>query len=230
MMNGKTGEENVLDISDSSKSTADRISDELISDISAGLLEPGERLDEVTLARRFSASRTPVREALHRLKAQKILTQSDENGKRRGLRIASYSVDELSQMFEAMEEIEAICAKMASQRLNLMSEAKILRELAKMEEAASRGDRSTFLRSNEAFHTAIYDATQNEYIAELASSFRHRTGPFRAKRYRTKQDMIDSIPPHRALVDTILGRVSPEAGNDIRRKMARDYLINLEAS
>lgn len=212
------------------KTTADKISEALIEDIAAGLLEPGERLDEVGLATRFNASRTPVREALHRLMAQNILTLSDENGRRRNLQVASYTVSELSQMFEAMEEIEAVCAKMAAQRLNLLSEAAILRQLAAMEEAAQRGARSEFLKANEAFHQAIYRATLNDYIAELASSFRYRTGPFRAKRYRTKADMLDSIEPHRALVDTILGRKTEDVGKDIRRQMARDFLTRVEAS
>ena len=204
-------------------SPADRISAALIVDIAAGLLEPGQRLDEVSLATRFETSRTPVREALTRLVAQKILTA--ESG--RGVRVAIYSVSELAQMFEAMQEIEAVCAKLAAQRLTLLSESEILNQQAAMKKAAIAGDRIAFLKANEAFHQAIYRATQNPYFAELASSFRYRTGPFRAKRYQTKEDLLESIETHDALVKSIIGHIDADSEASLKRRMARSYIETL---
>ena len=94
-------------------SAAHRIEQALIEEISAGELLPGIRLDEVRLARRFGVSRTPVREALSRLTAQGVLVP----GERRGAFVAEYSREQLSQIFEAMHEIEAACARIAAQRL-----------------------------------------------------------------------------------------------------------------
>jgi DNA-binding GntR family transcriptional regulator len=45
------------------RSRNDRIKIKLEKDIVAGILKPGERLDEVSLAEQFNVSRTPVREA-----------------------------------------------------------------------------------------------------------------------------------------------------------------------
>lgn len=210
------------------RTTADRITDELITDIAAGLLEPGERLDEVSLAERFGASRTPVREALGRLVARRVLVQGEGNGDGRSVRVASYTRAELSQMFEAMEEMEAICAKLAAQRLTLLTESAILEAIDAMERAANEGDRALFLKANEIFHARIYEATQNQYVAEMASTFRYRTGPFRARRYRTRADMLQSIEPHRRLVDIILGKTPAEEGTIIRRQLARDLLVTAE--
>ena len=44
-------------------SMVSRIEAALLEDISAGVLAPGTRLDEVKLTERFGVSRTPVREA-----------------------------------------------------------------------------------------------------------------------------------------------------------------------
>ena len=66
--------------------TVRRIESELMDDIAAGVLEPGERLDEVKLTERFGVSRTPIREALSRLTAQGVLVP----GEKRGVRVAQY--------------------------------------------------------------------------------------------------------------------------------------------
>lgn len=207
------------------RTVADRIAEALIDDIAAGLIEPGQRLDEVSLAERFGASRTPVREALARLVAQSILTTKGG----RGVRVTVYTKPQLAQMFEAMQEFEAICARLAAQRLTLLSRAEITIAQHACEDAARAGDRTAFLRANEAFYQAIYRATQNPYVAELASSFRYRTGPFRAKRYRTQDDLLQSIETHAALVQTIIGASDADFDAALRRRMADGYIETLGA-
>lgn len=206
--------------------TADRICAALTEEIAAGLIEPGQRLDEVGLAERFEASRTPVREALARLVARHVLTSQPG----RGVRVAHYGLDELSSMFEAMQELEDVCARLAARRLTLRAKSDILAAQKRCEEAAMEGDRVAFLKANEAFHQAIYAATQNPYMAEIAASFRNRTGPVRARRYRSQKDMMHSIETHRALVDTIFGRDGAQSGNALKERIAQSYIDALDAA
>lgn len=117
-------------------STAQWIEAELMDDIATGALRPGERLDEVKLTERFGVSRTPIREALTRLTAQTILVP----GEKRGVRVAEYSREELAQIFEAMHEIEATCARIAAQRLSLLSRSEIESAQAACMAAAESGD------------------------------------------------------------------------------------------
>jgi len=207
-------------------STVQRIESTLMEEISVGELSPGMRLDEVRLAERFGVSRTPIREALSRLTAQGILIP----GEKRGVFVAEYSREELSQIFEAMHEIEAACARIASQRLNLLARTDI--EFAQTEcmEAAQAGDRAGYLRANEAFHTAIYQATGNPYMAEIATEFRRRTGPFRAKKFATKEDLIKSAESHRALIDNIFSEDSNTASNGMRSHMTESFVQTLKAN
>ncbi|MDE0347018.1 MAG: GntR family transcriptional regulator [Boseongicola sp.] len=199
-------------------SMAQRIEQALLEEIGTGNLRPGQRLDEVGLARRFEASRTPVREALSRLTAQGILVQ----GERRGVFVAEYSREELSQIFEAMHEIEAACARIASQRLTLLSRSEI--------ETAESGDRPQYLRANESFHLAIYRATGNPYIAEIASEFRRRTGPFRAKKFETRDDLLASARSHAELINDIFSEDSATASQSMRSHMTASFLETLRAN
>ncbi len=178
---------------------AARIEAALRDDIAAGALAPGERMDEVALTERFGVSRTPVREALTRLTAQGILVP----GEKRGVRVAEYSREELAHIFETMHEIEAVCARIAAQRLTLLSRAEIEAAQSECVAAAEAGDRRRYMQANEAFHATIYRATGNPYIAELAADFRRRTGPFRAKKFATSDDLVASAQSHNDLIASI---------------------------
>lgn len=207
-------------------STAVRIEQSLLEEISAGEVEPGQRLDEAGLALRFGASRTPVREALSRLTAQGILIQ----GEKRGVFVAEYSREELAQIFEAMHEIETACARIVSQRLNLLSRSQL--EAAQLEcvKAAENGNRTAYLRANEDFHNAIYIATGNPYMAEIASEFRRRTGPFRAKKFKTREDLLASANGHIELLEDIFSEDISTASKGMRSHMTESFLQALKAN
>ena len=207
-------------------SATKRIEATLMEEIAAGELEPGVRLDEASLAARFEASRTPVREALTRLTAQGILVE----GEKRGVFVAQYTREELAQIFEAMHEIETACARIASQRLTLLSRTDIVSAQTNCISAAKSGDRSAYLRANEAFHMAIYNATGNPYMAEIAYEFRRRTGPFRAKKFQTKKDLIASAQSHQDLIDDIFSEDSIAASKGMRNHMTESFLQALQAN
>jgi len=207
-------------------STVQRIERALLEDIGVGALSPGQRLDELGLATRFEVSRTPVREALSRLTAQGVLVQ----GERRGVFVAAYSREELSQIFEAMHEIEAACARIVSQRLNLLTREEILTAQADCIAAAESGDRASYLTANEAFHQAIYAATGNPYMAEIASDFRRRTGPFRAKKFASREDLVASAKSHQALIDDIFSEDSLTAARGMRNHMTASFMQALKAN
>lgn len=204
-------------------SMVQRIETALMDDIAAGALAPGERLDEVRLTERFGVSRTPVREALGRLTAQGILVP----GEKRGVRVARYSREELAQIFETMHEIETACARLASQRLTLLVRAQIEAAQAKCISAAQAGDLQSYMRANEAFHMTIYKATGNPYMAELASDFRRRTGPFRAKKFATKADLVASAQSHESLIAGIFSEDSKAAADGMRAHMTASFLQTL---
>lgn len=207
-------------------STVQRIEHELMDDIAAGSLAPGTRLDEAGLAERFGVSRTPIREVLSRLTAHGIAVP----GEKRGVFIAQYTREQLAQIFEAMHEIEAACARIASQRLTLLSRTEIEAAQAECIAAAESGDRLGYLRANEAFHLAIYKATGNPYMAELATEFRRRTGPFRAKKFATKDDMISSAQSHFELINHIFSEDSAAASKGMRNHMTQSFIDTLKAN
>ena len=92
---------------------SDALKDAIAEAILTGELAPGQRLDEVSVAQRFAVSRTPVREALKQLAAMELI----ELRPHRGAVVAGLDPERLAELFEAMTEIEAACARIAAVKL-----------------------------------------------------------------------------------------------------------------
>lgn len=78
-----------------------------------GLLEPGQRLREVALARQLGISATPVREALARLQQEGLI----EFEPRRGAVVPKLAPEDIAEVYELRELLEAHAARCAACRL-----------------------------------------------------------------------------------------------------------------
>jgi DNA-binding GntR family transcriptional regulator len=138
--------------------------------ITSGSLLPGTRLREAALAKHFSISTTPVREALRRLDREGLVRLSPN----RGAVVAEFDLREILDLFEVREVLECRAVKRAAgQRLRDIARAEALMGAA-AKHVAPRYDRVEWNRLEVAFHRAINDLSGNFELAELAERI-HRT-------------------------------------------------------
>jgi DNA-binding GntR family transcriptional regulator len=78
----------------------------------AGEYMPGDRLGEAEIAGELGISRTPVREALRILSSDGLI----EINKNRGARVAEWSEEELTNVFEVRIRLEGLAARKAAER------------------------------------------------------------------------------------------------------------------
>lgn len=83
-------------------SLSDSVREELISLIVAGVLKPGQRLNEVHLAERLGVSRGPVREAARELEGQGLIVSRP----RLGSFVADFTATEIVDLYEIKVWIE----------------------------------------------------------------------------------------------------------------------------
>ncbi|MST33366.1 GntR family transcriptional regulator, partial [Acidimicrobiaceae bacterium USS-CC1] len=101
--------------------------------IARGEHAAGSRLREEDLAATLGLSRTPVREALRRLQAEGLV----EVEPRRGALVATWSADELDEIFELRALVEGYGARRAAARV-ADAQVGLLEELCEgMEEAVA---------------------------------------------------------------------------------------------
>src|SRR6476646_2596739 len=143
---------------------------QLADEIVRGALAPGAPLDETDIARRFSVSRTPVREALRQLVASGLV----EARPHRGAVVAQPSIERLTSMFEAMAELEALCAGLAAERMSAAERHGLEAIHEELRVLSYAGNPDRFHEVNERFHNAIYAGSQNGYIAEITLATRVR--------------------------------------------------------
>lgn len=185
---------------------------QLADKIIAGELAPGAALDETELARRFQVSRTPVREALRLLDASGLV----EARPHRGAVVARPSHERLVGMFEAMAELEALCASFAAERMT-RAERKALEDIhEELRALIHGGDPQRYHEINEAFHAAIYNGAHNDYLAELTVTTRVRVAPFRRAQFRNLGRLAKSHAEHDQVMVAIMRGERVRAGEAMR--------------
>jgi DNA-binding GntR family transcriptional regulator len=173
---------------------------QLADDIVRGALPPGAPLDETDIAQRFNVSRTPVREALRQLAASGLVDARAH----RGAVVARPSIERLTGMFEAMAELEAMCAGLAAERMPPLERRSLEAVHEELRLLSYTGNPDRFHEVNERFHNAIYAGSQNGYIAEMTLATRVRVQPFRRAQFRNLGRLAKSHAEHDRVVVAIM--------------------------
>lgn len=181
------------------RSNAQRLREALENDILNGHRSPGERLDPEALSQEFDVSRTPVREAIQQLVASGLVTVQPK----RGTFVAQVGIDQLIEMFEVMAELEGMCGRLAARRILPQELAELRAALTRCELAADAGDTDEYYYENEVFHSCIYAASHNAFLAEEARQLKMRLKPYRRLQLRVRHRMGTSLDEHRQIVAAI---------------------------
>ena len=142
-----------------------------------GSMMPGERLDEMMLAKKYEVSRTPVREAIRALTAIGLV----QNTGRQGAEVAQISISMLIEMFELMAVLEGMCAQLAARRATEDELNEMYATHKLLEKTFKIGTHKEFYNVNLKFHDQLYNASHTQYLAEETLRLRRRLSPYRMR-------------------------------------------------
>lgn len=130
----------------------DQIVDELRRLILSGDLERGTKLPQDELARRFSASITPVREALRLLEAEGLVIAEPH----RGVRVAGVDLDRVKGTYVMRRLTESYAMRRSVDRIAPRDLTAAQATLAQIREGAQVGDSASVRDLNRKFHFLFY--------------------------------------------------------------------------
>lgn len=144
------------------RSLTDLAEERIRSLIVTGAFSLGEQLSEAQLAAQLGISKTPVREALLRLRVDGLIDIQPQ----RGTFVFSLTPEQVDEICRYRELIEADALGLAMQS-SLAALLKMLdANIAAMKRAHDKGDRRAIPQLDQAFHQAIVDHCDNAYLKQ----------------------------------------------------------------
>lgn len=134
--------------------------DTLRTEILALTLQPGQLLDETSLAERFDLSRSPVREALIRLAAEDLVVTLPN----RSTIVAPIELASFPKYVEALDIAQRMTARLAAELRTDADLATMASRQRRFEAAVKSGDHLAMSAANKDFHMAIAQAGRNPYF------------------------------------------------------------------
>lgn len=167
--------------------------------IRTGHLQPGMHLRETEVSRWLDISRTPVREALHRIIAEGLLVAGPWNG----VMVAELDRQQLVELYAVREALEGTAAALAAQHAS-KAEVQLMFSIAARETEAEN-DPARLVLINGELHRAINEAAHNRYllqsinlIVDALGLLRHSTFVLPGSAAQARREHLDLIRAIRA--------------------------------
>jgi DNA-binding GntR family transcriptional regulator len=206
---------------------AQRVYRELKQDIVTCKLAPGLSISELEMCTRYSASRTPVREACRRLTEEFLMQMVPF----RGYSITPLTIEEFRHLHELQTVVEPAIAGLAAERAT-PEQLKEIEGWATYEyKVGQKNSYYTFLEWNRNFHISIAAASRNRPLLEIVTNTQTRL-----MRYYYLVIVMDSYGPqlvseHQELVRALragnAALARERAGEHLEATVKRTMRVNL---
>jgi GntR family transcriptional regulator, rspAB operon transcriptional repressor len=196
---------------------SERIYKAIKRNIIHGVHPAGEPLNEKELAKKYRASRTPVREAALRLQEDRLLRIVPN----RGYFVSHITLQELTDIYEYRAAVECAAAELAARKA---TDLQLLQELTELAETSYQTDSiesyMQFIEADTTFHVGIARLSRNQMLIRAVNEAR-------CQMERIMYAAIDihyfgEVPTreHRAIMKAIL-----EHDADAARRHMYDHIV-----
>ena len=173
-----------------------------------GAHEAGERLSDVELAGRLGVSRTPVRQALHRL-AQDELVRFDP---RRGFWVREFTAKDVHEMYDVRAALEALALRQAAPHLRPEDVQAQLGHIEAMRARLAERPVVPCLQHDFELHNLLIHASGNGRLVRMLAGLRSQVSIFQIRDAAYPHRLEMALDAHeRVLVALLAGRTEEAA-------------------
>ena len=200
--------------------------------ILSGLLGPGERLRQQTVAGVFQVNRIPVRDALNELENEGLV----DSIPRRGYIVSGLDAEDVDEIYDLRALLEAEAVRLA---IPLLTDADISELEVLHEQMVDAPTSAAKVAARDRYHMRLYSASGRPRLIELIAALRKETARagqwpglqdshavhdhlFHAVRESNADEVVEQLTAHLALVAQLVRRYlretneSTEAGVEAR--------------
>ena len=188
----------------------------LQKDILHGRVFPKERLLERELTERFGVSKTPIREALNRLRQDGLV----QGNLYQGMYVIGLSPKDVLEIYEIREHLEGLAAKKVAERVT-PEIAKKLRSFLKVANECVRKNLPEYYRLNLEFHNLLKDSCGNQKLCDLLQRLYYPHRSLLSASLLPQRGPEISLDEHKKIVAAILDQ-NPK----LAEKMAKAHIRN----
>lgn len=182
---------------------ADRTIEAIRNAIVTGELAPGEPLRDRQLAELLGVSRTPVREALHRLEAAGLV----ESGGRSGWAVTEFTEQDVHELFQLRMVLEPLGLDALAENPDEKRIQEIASFFTDYEHPIAEERFTEYFSHDDDFHRAIIDCTGNRRIRTFYEVMNSHINRGRFFLYGATAGRVEeTLDEHRKIVDAVVAR------------------------
>jgi DNA-binding GntR family transcriptional regulator len=170
--------------------------------ILTGELKPGERLMEIRLADKLGVSRTPVREAIHKLALEGLVTMVP----RHGAEVAQITEKSMNDVLEVRRALDALCAELACDRITEDELTALKLACDHFEQCVAVKDTRKIAQADVALHDIIAQATGNQRLIQLIHNLSEQMYRYRFEYIKDSSQHEGLVNEHRIIYQSIVGK------------------------
>ena len=204
-------------------SLAEQVFERLENDVLTGKYQRGEILTELKLVNDLGVSRTPVREALHRLEQEHIIEITPK-----GILILGVTEQDLKDIFAIRLRIEGLASYCAAECMSDEQLAELKETLELQEFYVTKQDPERIKKMDSQFHQLIYRYCGSAVLNDALLPLHKKVQKYRRASVEDNARAQQSAREHRAIFEAIEAKNAALAEKYTTEHIANaaDHILN----
>lgn len=192
--------------------------------ITCGDIAAGSRMVETRIAQLMGVSRTPVREAIHKLEREGLVTKQ-RNG---GYRVTGLTRQDIEESFGIRAVLEGYAARLAALEHTPEDLNALLEKIDEYEHALQSDDLEALSRINTEMHDMLYALSRNRTLIKIINDLKDQFLRFRRIILKNKALALASRQDHRDMLAMLQKRQAEQVEQLVREHILRGLTAVLD--